>query len=456
MNFGVIILSPIFLVRIFDITAYGQYREFVLYYFLLSGILIFSIQVNPIYFISKYPDKEKQSITHTALLLFIVSILGCGGIYLAKNLILSKTSFDFILPMILYVFFYINMEYYESYYLGKKRTDQVLYFSATRAIIRLGAILVVASITRSVMAVIWTIVAVEAVKCLFVLVATRKLLIPRVDIPFLKEQLRYIIPLGSSTAITRVNSDVAKLVVSAFLGTTALAIYSIGNYQVPMIQVVRSSIMDVLFPEMTQANESDRINLWKKATIALCFMIFPVFVIFFRFADTVIVTLFTEKYISAVPIFRIYLSLMLLQCFDMASPLRAMNKNKYFVAGDIIHFIINIALIFALFRFIGILAPPIAYISGMLSFTLFLAYKVIVLYNISVKQIVKWRGIMMILLACTVSSPILFADVISSLHPVINAIVFSSTYLAVYLFIVTKFKIEEINMILSKFMNKVR
>ncbi len=456
MNFGVVMLSPIFLVRIFDLTAYGQYREFVLYYFLLSGILIFSIHTNPIYFISKYPDKEKQAITHTALLLFIVSILGCVGIYLGKNLILSKTSYDFILPLILYVFFYVNMEFYESYCLGKKRTDQVLYFSATRAIIRLAAILVVAYITRDVMAVIWTIVAVEAVKCLFVLVATRKLLVLRLDIPFLKEQLRYIIPLGSSTAITRVNTDLAKLVVSSTLGANVLAIYSIGNYQVPIIQVVRSSIMDVLFPEMTQASKTDRIALWKKSTVALCFLVFPVFVVFFWFAKTVIVTLFTVNYLAAVPIFRIYLTLMLLQCFDMASPLRAMSKNKYFVIGNIIHLAVNLLLIFALFRIMGIMAPPLAFMTGVLVFTLFLGKKVLDTYKLGLRELVLWRKVLLIIFSCLITMPILFVARFTNLQPVIEAVLYSSAYLVVYLLIVLRFKLEEIDTVLNKFMNRMR
>ena len=179
--------------------------------------------------------------------------------------------------------------------------------------------------------------------------------------PLLREQLRYIVPMGSGAAIERANADMAKVVVSSTLGVHSLAIYSIGNYQVPIIQVVRSSIMDVLFPEMTQANEHDRMVLWKKTTVALCFLVFPLFAIFLWFAKTVIVTLFTEEYIAAVPIFRIYLTLMLIQCFDLSSPLRAINKTIFFLMGNIIHLVVNIALIAALFHFIGIYAPPIAF-----------------------------------------------------------------------------------------------
>ncbi len=456
MSIGVVMMSPIFMVRLFDITAYGQYREFVLYYFLLSGILIFSIHTNPIYFISKYPGKERQTVTHTALMLLAVSLIGCAGIYIGKGLILSRTSYDFILPLILYVFFFVNLEYYESYCLGRKRTDHVLYFSATRTLVRLAAVIIVAWITRSVMAVIWTIVFLEVIKCIFVLIASRNLFVSHIELPLLKDQLRYIVPVGFAAAIERANADMAKVVVSSTLGTRVLAIYSIGNYQVPIIQVVRSSIMDVLFPEMTQANERDRIVLWKKATIALCFLVFPLFTIFFWFAKTVIITLFTEEYISAVPIFRIYLTLMLIQCFDFASPLRAINRNVFFLAGNIMQLFVNIALIAILFRFVAIYAPPTAFIAGFLAFSVFLAWKVLSIYKLSLSSLIDTRKIIVIIFSCIATLPVLYAGSMVHIHPVIRAVVFSSLYLAGYAWIVNRSGIEEVALLKSKLLKRIK
>ncbi len=450
MSIGVVMLSPIFMVRLFDVTAYGQYKEFVLYYFLLSGIFIFSIQTNPIYFIAKYPDRERETITHTAMMLFAVSLIGCAGVYLGKGLILSRTSYDFILPLVLFLFFHLNLEYYESYCLGRKRADYVLYFSATRSLVRLAAVIVVAWITRSVMAVIWTIVFLEVVKCVFVYFASRKLLAAHVDMPLLREQLRYIVPMGSGAAIERANADMAKVVVSSTLGAHTLAIYSIGNYQVPIIQVVRSSIMDVLFPEMTQANEHDRMVLWKKTTVALCFLVFPLFAVFLWFAKTVIVTLFTEEYVAAVPIFRIYLTLMLIQCFDLSSPLRAINKTIFFLMGNIIHLVVNIALIAALFHFIGIYAPPVAFIAGTLVFTLFLAWKVMSIYGLSLAGLVDWRKVLVIAFSCAACLPVLYAGTFIHMNPVVKAVAFSILYLGLYVFIISRTGIEEVTTILAR------
>ncbi len=318
------------------------------------------------------------------------------------------------------------------------------------------AVIVVAWITRSVMAAIWTIVLLEVVKCVFVLVASRGLFTARIDRPLLREQLRYIVPMGSASAIDRTSTDLAKVVVSSTLGANVLAIYSIGNYQVPIIQVVRSSIMDVLFPEMTQASERDRIVLWKKATVALCFLVFPLFAIFSWFAKTVIVTLFTKEYLSAVPIFRIYLTLMLIQCFDLASPLRAINKTIFFVSGNIIHLVVNIALIAVLFRFMGIYAPPVAFIAGSIVFTFYLAWKVMSIYGLSLATLVDWRKILIISTSCAAALPVLFAGMLVDMNPILEAVIFSVLYLAVYLFIITRTGLDEARLILLKFTRRLR
>lgn len=457
LNFGVIVLlSPMVMVRIFEVEAYGQYREFVLYYLLIAGIVSFAAISNLIYFVPKYPEKQRQSVTHTALILMGLGTLGAVGVYAAKGIILANTSYDFILPLMLQVFFLINFDYFESYYLGKRRSDIVLYYSTARAAIRMAAIILVAWFTRDVYAVIWTLVAVEALKCVFVLAVTGRLFVRKLDRELLKEQVKYIVPLGTATSISRTNIQLSKVVVTSTLGAGQLALYSIGSYQVPLINIIRASIMDALFPDMTQASEENRIQLWKRATVVLCFIIFPLFTVFLYHAGTVIGTLFTTKYLAAVPLFRIYLFLMILQCFDMATPLRSMNRNVFFIVGSILSLVVNIGLILLLFRRIGIIAPAIAFVCGELVFTIYLARQVIRNYRLEPGKLVMYRKILVFVAGSAAALPILFAGEFIGLSPVIRAIVSSTIYLGVYLIIVTRFGIDEVSLLISKLFNIFR
>ncbi|MBN1165175.1 MAG: oligosaccharide flippase family protein [Candidatus Krumholzibacteriota bacterium] len=457
LNYGVLrMLSPIFFARIFDVTSYGQYREFILYFYLIAMILVFSVNTNLIYFIPKHPHKERESVTNTAVMLFILSLVGVAAVYGGRNLILSRTSYDFVKPLIIYIFLFINFQYFESYCLGRKRADHVLYYSASHTLLQMMSIIIVAYITRSVKAVIWTLVIFEACRCLFVILMSVRLITPHIDRELLREQLRYIVPLGTSSGITRINTDLARVVVSTTLGADMLAIYSIGNYQVPIINMVRASLMDVLFPEMTQANEKDRITLWKRATVVLCAVVFPVFTIFLYFSRTVIVTLFTTKYLMSVPLFRIYLFLMPLQCFDLASPLRAMNRNKYFVLGNVLHLVTNIGLILILFRPLGIIAPALAYVIGILVFSGFLARKMMSIYQLSFAQLAMWNKIFKIVRGVVLTLPILLASRLVVIHDVAEAMIFSGAYLVIYFVIMVRSGVDEIDLMVSKLTRRLK
>jgi O-antigen/teichoic acid export membrane protein len=455
MNYGFMILSPVFLVRIFDVHAYGQYREFVLYATLIAGLMAFAVNTNLIYFIPKYPNREKQSVTHTAFLILITSSIGLIAVYLLKGLILGRTSYNFIAPLIVYLFF-LNFDFYENYWLGKKRTDIVLYYSSGRVLVRTAALIISAYVSRDVMTVIRTLIVVEFAKCLFVFVMIRGLLTWRLDRALLREQLRFIIPLGSASVLILVNNQLANLVISIRMGVERLALYSIGGQQIPIINIVRASIMDVLFPEMAQIGDVERLQLWRRANVVFCAMVFPVYAVFFCYARTFIETMFTPQYLAAVPLFRIYLTLMVIQCFEMGTPLRAINQNKYFIFGSALDLAINIGLILLLFRPVGFITPALAFIIAETATATYLGGRILHFYRIPLRSLFLWKKIFTILCCAAVAVPVLVAGRWINLNSVIRAVSFSILYLAVYYAAIRRLRVDEVELLVAKLKSRLR
>ncbi|MBN1884451.1 MAG: oligosaccharide flippase family protein [Candidatus Krumholzibacteriota bacterium] len=454
-NYAVLLLSPIFLVRIFDVEAYGQYREFVLYAMLFSQILLFGVNPNLIYFIPKHPGRERESITHTALFTLTTSTVGVAAILLGRDLIIDRTSLDFIAPLALYTFFFLNLDFLEYYWLGRKRSDYVLYYTTTRTLLRMAAIIVTAWTTRSVTAVIWALTLAEGVKWLFLFFYFRGFFTASLDRSLLREQLGFILPLGSASSITYLNNHLAKLFISITLGPEKLAVYTIGNYQIPIINIVRASVMDALFPEMTQANERDRLRLWQRANVIFCFLVFPVFVVFFWYASPFIETLFKKEYLAAVPLFRIYLVMLVINCFEMGSPLRTINRNIFFVLGSVFFLVVNLALILSLYRLIGFAGPAIAFIAGNLVNVGYLGHKIMRCYGVSIRGLFMWGKIARIAAATIAAIPVLLAGSFAGLHPVPRAVLFSLAYLAVYYLVVRFMRIDEVVFVSDKIFRRV-
>jgi len=186
LNFGVQLLSPIFLTRILDIRMFGQYREFILYAMIGAVVIAFSIPNNLIYFVPKRPEKERQIVSHSVLFLLLTSLAGMLVIFLARDLIRSRTSYDFVGPLMLYVFLFVNLDVFESYCLGKRRTIAVLYYSTIRTVVRIAAVVLVAYFSRDIMLILKVMIAVEAAKCAFLAFFFRRHFTTKLDTALVK------------------------------------------------------------------------------------------------------------------------------------------------------------------------------------------------------------------------------------------------------------------------------
>lgn len=455
MNYAVLLLSPILLVRILDMHSYGQYREFVMYASLLAGIVGFSVNTNFLYFLAKYPEREKRIVTNSTLMSLVASIVGTIAIFALGDSIRARSSYDFVTELILYLFFFVNLDFFEYFWLGKKRSDYVLYYSLVRIAARTFAVIASAYLTRDVPTVLHSMIAVEIAKCVFMLAVFKNSLTGSFDGALAREQLRYFVPLGSSSVIALANSLLGNFVISLKMGVEKLALYSIGSHQLPVINIVRTSVMDVLFPEMAQRDESARLDLWRRANVLFCALIFPVYVLCFYFAGTLIRVLFTSEYLQAVSLFRVYLSIMLLQCFEMGTPLRAVNKNFYFILGSALSLAVNIGFILVFFSRLGFLTPGFAYILSELSAAIYLGAMILALYKLNLDRLFLWGKIARIVISCTVVIPILFAEKLLRMNAVVEALILASLYVISYLVVIRCMHIEEIELLLNKIRGKL-
>jgi O-antigen/teichoic acid export membrane protein len=455
-NYGVMILSPVFLVRIFDMHSYGQYREFMLYAVLLSGLIEFTVNKNLIYFIPKYPATERESVTNTTFFMFVTSTFGLIVLYLCKGLIIARTSYNFIAPLMAYIFFFLNFEYFENYLLGKKRADYVLYYSSIRIVVRTAAIIAVAYATRSVIWVVRTLIILEVAKCILVAAILRRDFTRHIDRTLLKEQLTFIVPLGSAVTLSLVSSQLANLVISIKMGVERLALYHTSSQQIPIINIVQASATDVLFPEMAQIGDAERLHLWQRANVVFCFIAFPVYAVFFYFARVYVETLFTREYLAATPLFRIYLFIILLQCFDVGTPLRVINQNKYFIYGNIISLAVNVGLILLLFRSVGFVIPALAYVLGALVGNSYCGSKILKFYRIPLAGLFLWKKIAIVIACVVLALPVLVVSRLVGINPIVKAVSFSLLYLAVYYLIARRFKISEVELLSEKVASRLR
>ena len=461
LNYAVIFLSPIFLVRILDVKTFGEYREFMVYSSLILAFTSFGIKSNLLYFISKDPKNKSIFVTNTVYLLLIFSIVGIIIVFFLQSYIRSLLSYDFVYLLLIFIFCFQNVDLLDNYFLSIKRSDYVLFWSSGNAIIRTSSLIVVAYLTRDIWSIIHLLIILEIIKTCFTLfvVFKDKVFNWKINFLHLKEQLRYILPLGFSSVINRINVDISKIVISTNLGPAALAIYSIGSQNLPFFNIVRNSVSNVIFPEMamkTNKSPRDALKLWQKNNVMYFFLMSPLFLIFMFYADTMIQVLFTSKYDAAIPLFRIYLILLIRKCFEMSMPIRAMNKNKFFVAANVLYLVSNIILIYILYNLIGFLGPAIAAVISEIIQSIYLANKVMSVYEVKLVHLLAWNKLIRIATISLSGLPIL-SIIIIFFHGNIFLIVLSSlTYLMIYIYLFKKFRLEEVDLFMNKLLSKLK
>lgn len=458
-NFALVFFSPIFLVRILAPETFGQYREFIAYAMIVSSLAAFSITANLLYFIPRHPKHTPQYVGHTSWLTFAMSILACGVLWVFGDQIRSNTSFDFLLPLSAYVFLYSNVTYLEPYWIATKQPKFVFYFSTIRTAVRLSAVLLTAYQTRSVEAILNALILVELTRVVIVLSISKRLglLTLRANAGRLRQQLEFIIPAGIASSLHKLHVYVGQIVISTQLGVLALALYAIASYKVPVIRIIRSAVNDAIFPDMVRqaaSNQRDRLRLWKRGNIAYSFLIVPIFFVLFWYADVLVPFVFTDEYADAVPIFRVLLLVMPIEAIELNSPLRAANKTRHLVGGNLLLVVTNllcIAIFFAYFREVAILGPAVGVVVGYVVQHIYMGWRILQVYDVSFSNLLKWRGQAAIYTSTAIGGLALYGGEFLPLAEYVRLPVFCSIYFVIYFAVLRLFKLEEVETIFATF-----
>jgi len=403
LNQALALLSPLLLVRLLDIVDYGRYRQFMAIAMLVTALGGFALTANLTYLLARTPERAAVDITKTTVLMLAVAIVSSLVVAVFRPWIVPEEIADSWWLLTLYVFMFLNLEVVVAYWLARRRSVEVMQYTLVVTVWRLGTLLGAALYFRDVEMIFVTIVCSEALKnlAIYLWLRTRGLLVFRWDGAVMREQLRLVGPLGLGSVLNKAN-EFGRAVVGSVMGPVPLAIYSTAAYQVPLVNIVQTSLSDVIFPDLVkraQRDPSEGLRLWKRAQMMVAAVILPCWLLLSYFAEPLIRLAFTEAYVSATPYFLVFLLLMVRQCFQFSTLLRSVEDNSSFATANGVALVLNIVLVVTLMPRFGLWGPTLGLVVGQMWSGYYLGRRVMLRYRVPAAEIFQWRKFALALLA---------------------------------------------------------
>jgi O-antigen/teichoic acid export membrane protein len=153
----------------------------------------------------------------------------------------------------------------------------------------------------------------------------------------MRMQLAYALPFGFASLVLRANSELHNYFVSYRFGAAEYAIYSIGCFNILLVDILADSVGAVMIPRVSYLQSvglrQDIIELMARMMRKLAAVLFPVYVFLLITGREFITMLFTDRYAASWPIFAVNLTLvplaLLVSAYDPV--MRAYAEHRYFL-----------------------------------------------------------------------------------------------------------------------------
>lgn len=455
-SYGLMLIGPVIVARLLTVHDFGRYREFLLYGTILQQCAAFYIRDSLLYFLPTHPESTWRIVRQTVLLTFCMSLLAtlifCVGDLLAGGALVG----DYLIPLIAYTLFSVNLDFWEYYWIAKHRPSAVFLYSASRLLARLAVVTIAAVMTHDVMTIVWALVALEGVRLIISIIVLWSLDKSRDEptVPGLwRAQLKFCVPSGSASLLSMASRNLSNVVVAKWLGAVALGQYAIGRFSEPVVLSARSSLSAVILPEMVKRDRQAKgpsLDLWKRATVVNIIFLVPIAVLVARYAEPIVVILFGEPYRAASLIMQIYMIVVIRECFDFAPALRALNHNHPLVASNFVALVTCAAASAVLIPLAGLPGAMIAFAIASFADATYLCWQVCKVYKVSWREIMPWGAFARIALAAGLSAVILVSDVWTDTLGTIGGIMLASLlYLSAFVLVLLWIRVPEAELLLN-------
>ena len=153
----------------------------------------------------------------------------------------------------------------------------------------------------------------------------------------LRRQIAYALPFGLAFLLVVPQQQFHQYAVSAAVSAAAFAVYSVGTFQLPVVDVLYSPVSELLQIGLADAEgvglpRGAGLRLFHEAVSQLAFAFLPLAGLLLVVAPALIELVFSPRYLLAVPIFRLSVVPIVLAMLPLDGVMRARAQNRFVLA----------------------------------------------------------------------------------------------------------------------------
>jgi O-antigen/teichoic acid export membrane protein len=156
----------------------------------------------------------------------------------------------------------------------------------------------------------------------------------RFDAASVRRQAAYAIPFGLAFVLIVPQQQYHQYAVAAAVSAAAFAVYSVGTFQLPLVDILYTPVSELLQIGLAQAEQAGRparaaLLLFHEAVLQLSFAFVPLTGLLLVAGPDLVVLLFSGRYAAAGPIFRVAVLSVALAALPLDGVMRARAQNRF-------------------------------------------------------------------------------------------------------------------------------
>lgn len=339
-SFALTFVVPMLLARLFSRHDFGVYRKFSMIFVALFILAQFGLTYSLPSLLPRFPKQTKAILANTVFLqvaICIVLLLSGGLVHFYGVQWGLKPEFvQIAFPLGAFAGFMVASSPFDQVLVVEDRGQAagvlLVVYDVGKALLLLAAALMF----HDIIMVLWGVAIAAFLRFVAMMIYFRRrydINLRQVSGSTLREQWKLAGPMAvqSGAHLLEVHTD--KYLIIYFYSTATYAVYSVGAFQLPVVEMLFHSITAVILPRLAEyygENKMDSLlNLWNEAIRKSAILLFPLFAVMLTVHREFLLTLFSHKYEQSVPIFAVYI--WIVPTYIMANNLllQAIGHSKY-------------------------------------------------------------------------------------------------------------------------------